>query len=195
MNITDVKAPSEIPDDIIRAIFQKQLELIEKYHVIEKKNGFPVFEFPVNLHDKHAQAKLKDFAWRMTEEFTESTDAHSFEHKLEEVIDALHFFVELNILCGHYPEVKWERSEYLMGHDYHTYRVIERVGCAMNCLKNKPWKQSNMLTDTEKFHRHLEEAWHDFFLLFDSYNISIEDVYVLYFKKATVNTFRQRSNY
>ncbi len=197
MNVTDVETPKEIPVDIIGAIFARQKELIEKYHVIEEKNGFNILNgYPLDINDKHAQARLKDFAWRITEEFTESTDAHEFEHRLEEIIDALHFFVELNILAGHYPDIKMSEVNYnIMGKDYQTYRVIERIGCAMNCLKNKPWKQSQMLTDNKKFYYHLEQAWIEFYRLFFSYNLSLEDVYVIYFKKSEVNKFRQRSKY
>jgi len=197
MNITDVETPEEIPVDIIQEIFARQRELIEKYHVIEENNGFNTFSgYPLNLNHKLHQARLKDFAWRMTEEFTEATDTNDPEHKLEEVIDALHFFVELNILAGHYPTTRWtdvyvdNLSQY-----YKIYPVIERVGCAMNCLKNKPWKQSHMLTDEKKFHMHLEESWVFFFLLLKSFHLTLEDVYIVYFKKSEVNKFRQRSKY
>jgi hypothetical protein len=195
MNITDVEIPEEIPGDIIRAIFDRQKELIEKYDVIEKNNGFLVLPYPVDLQDKHAQSKLKDFAWRITEEFAESTGAHSDEHRLEELIDALHFFVELNILSGYYPSISYDDVYLLDTDEPHPYLVIESIGMAMNCLKNKPWKQTHMLTDVKKYYLHLYNAWCEFFRLLKSEGLTEEDLYILYYKKATVNKFRQRSKY
>lgn len=203
MNINDVEEQSteEVPSDLIGAIFSRQASLMEKYHQIEKDNGFhyngPI---PVNLHDKFGQAKLKDFAWRMTEEFTEATDSlllnDGQDHYLEELIDGLHFLVELFILAGYKPEGSmedWFNAD--LGPSVQPYQVIERVGCAMNCLKNKPWKVTQMLTDIPRFYAELEQAWIMFIGLMKTENVDPIGVYQLYFRKSTVNQFRQRSKY
>lgn len=195
MNINDVENPDEIPEDVTKAIFDRQRELMEKYHHIEDRNGLlQTPDNPVDLHCRFGQARLKDFAWRMTEEFTEATDAHSDrEHYLEELIDGLHFLVEMMIIADVYPQKAM--SEYPPNLDADPYAVIERVGCACNCLKNKPWKQSHMLTDLEKFRGHMEEAWATFVAMMDNEHLDAADVYNLYFRKASVNSFRQRSQY
>lgn len=93
----------------LQSIFSLQASLIEKYHPIEVQNGLSLTcESPVNLNDKFGQAKLRDFAWRMTEELTEAS--WSLEKKLGwtdfcvELIDSLHFLVELCIHAGIKPQ-------------------------------------------------------------------------------------------
>lgn len=203
MNIMDVESPTEYPNDIREAIYARQLELMHKYHGIEEKNGLLICgDIPVNLHDKMGQARLKDMAWRMTEELTEATIAlvedGDREHFVEELIDAFHFFVELSILCDFIPE-DHPQDFYLKSPGQTTngriYAVIEAVGGAMNCLKNKPWKQTNMLTDIKKYYRYMDTAWWRFMEMFAYYDLDWKGVYDLYFRKSEVNKFRQRSNY
>ena len=87
-------------------IFKKQESLMFQYHKIEENNGLlQTTDHPVDINDRHGQARLKDFAWRVTEELGEATDAlviHSenVTHYHEELIDALHFYVELMIISG-----------------------------------------------------------------------------------------------
>ena len=194
MNIEDVAAPAERPEDLIGAIFDRQFELMKKYHGIEEANGMlQTPDMPVDLHCRFGQARLKDFAWRMTEEFTEATESRDHkEHYLEELIDGLHFMVELMILADHRAE-SWDPEPFAANAT--PYAVIESVGCAMNCLKNKPWKQSQMLTDVGKFHGHLDAAWRRFAGLMQMSGLTLGDVYDLYFRKSEVNQFRQRSKY
>ena len=76
-----------------------------------------------------------------------------------------------------------------------TWRVVEELGEAMNCLKNKPWKQTAMLTDTDHFYEELADALHFFVELLILVGMGPEEVYDLYFRKSEVNLFRQRSKY
>lgn len=216
MNITDFTSPNEYPQGgYLAAIFERQASLMEKYHAIEERNGLlQTGDCPVNIHDAKGQARLKDFAWRITEEITEATEARDvldhFEHYLEEMIDALHFLVEQQILAGitagsYCPEgLKTDLLDYLMfeGNNYVTsltpiteYHIIERVGLAMNCLKNKPWKQSQMMTDEEKFYGYMRESLLALLAVLVRAGLTAQDVYDLYFRKNEVNKFRQRSNY
>lgn len=205
MNIQDVAKVEEYPEDLIGAIFSRQRELMEKYHGIEARNGLlQSKDVPVDPHCRFGQARIKDMAWRMTEEFTEATDAkHDREHYLEELIDGLHFLVELMILGDYQPEGSLQgwfenfQNEAVLQEAGPTtpYHVIERIGCACNTLKNKPWKSSHMLTDVAKFRRHLMEAWAAFVRLMIAEGLTPEAVYDLYFRKSSVNAFRIRSNY
>ena len=196
MNINDVEETEEIPEDIQAAIFQRQYSKMEKYHEIEKKNGLLQTEdCPVNLDDRFGQARLKDFAWRMTEEFTEATECMHTDntHFIEELVDGLHFLVELMILAGFYPTGDMKPRSVMTS--ITVYHVIEPVGKAMNCLKNKPWKQTHMATDKEKFYGYLQEAWSNMIFLFEAWAIKPPKLYQLYYRKSEVNKFRQRSNY
>ena len=106
MNITHA-VKEEVAGDKLIAIFNRQMELMNKYHDIEKRSGLLQTEScPVNINDKKGQARIKDFAWRITEEVGEALDAHvadDFEHTVEELIDGLHFLTELTILSGNTP--------------------------------------------------------------------------------------------
>ena len=216
MNINDFKAPSEYPQNgYLEAIFERQAELMVKYHPIEERNGLlQTPDCPVNIHDSKGQARLKDFAWRITEEITEATEARDvldhYEHYLEEMIDALHFMVEQQILAGLSPEsyrpegLKTDILVYLMGDGnlyvsglkpLTEYHIIEKVGLAMNCLKNKPWKQSQMMTDEDKFYGYMKESLLMLLAVLVRAGLTATEVYGLYFCKNEVNKFRQRSNY
>ena len=75
MNITHAKKETTNKESL-RAIFDRQKELMEKYHDIEFKSGLMQTEdCPVNLDDKRGQARIKDFSWRITEEVGEALDA------------------------------------------------------------------------------------------------------------------------
>ena len=138
MNITDVDKNENKVICRLQDVFNRQKELMEKYHDIEKKNGLLQTEqVPVDINSHMGQQRLKDFAWRVTEE----------------------------------------------------------IGEAMNCLKNKPWKQTQMLTDRPKFKKYIQEAYSRLLGIFFTAGYKMEDIYILYFKKNAVNQFRQRSKY
>lgn len=70
------------------------------------------------------------------------------------------------------------------------------IGDAMNKLKNKPWKQTHMVTDKDAFKGYLLNAWIGFFrVLHNVYDLSAKDIFTLYFKKSEVNKFRIQSKY
>lgn len=213
MNITHAVV-EEVHGDKLVAIFERQKELMNKYHDIEKRSGLLQTEdCPVNLNDKRGQARIKDFAWRVMEEVGEAIDARDdFEHHIEELIDGLHFLTELTILTGCTPEdIVWDNPN---GNDllltlynqnaYHDTEncvfemlvtdLVRDLGMMCNCLKNKPWKQTSMLTDVNEFLHKLRLVWADYFSIL-SLSLSPQAIVEIYFKKSQVNKFRQRSNY
>lgn len=212
----------------LTAIFKRQEELMVKYHEIEKKNGLLQTEdCPVSLHDKFGQARLKDFAWRVTEELGEALDAlekhksdgHDIDHCYEELADALHFLAEFSILAGIGPrkiraslelvdnwaviedtdhlEGIFELVEVIFDRDTHHWvaEFVMEMGMACNCFKNKPWKQTHMVTDEDEFLYHLAQAWLMFITICKSVDLGPEELTAFYFGKSEVNRFRQRSNY
>lgn len=208
MNINDFDGVKEYPDQLLADIFSKQLELAEKYHPIEHDNGFWVGDdIEVNIHDKMGQHRIKDFCWRVTEELMESLEAWDHgneEHCREEVADALHFMVELCLISGvRHEDLKFDTVYEVASSRPFTgdfakdcLSVVYYLGLAANCLKNKPWKQTQMLTDNLKFDTYIQTA---FWKLIDASTAAgiktPHEMYDLYFRKNKVNQFRQESKY
>lgn len=212
-----IPVPTHISDRLDK-IFDRQFELMEKYHEIEADRGFRTYEpGDMDLHNRFHQAKLKDMAWRVTEELTEATEATQVhqnipDHFFEEMADAYHFLVELTILSRLTPReivseagfdckledafdkvhLELKRTTDLRGE---VYNIIEALGMAMNCLKNKPWKQEEMLTDKIKYQKLIVLTHMYFFQALKYAGMGADDLYIMYFKKSEVNKFRQRSNY
>jgi dUTPase. len=223
MNVTHV-SDDEVPvptptSDRLCLMFTRQTELMKKYHDIEERNGFPVHK-GLGIDDRFLQHRIKDFAWRVTEEITESTTASSDNpevqhiHELEEMMDAWHFMLELNLTAGIAPAdwyrlaieeiepkvipAEFDRFTFICDHldeGYGPYAIIEELGNACNCLKNKPWKTTHMMTDKPKFYRHLMKANLNLLDYCMNLGMTSEDIYRMYFMKSEVNKFRQRTNY
>lgn len=215
MNITHATTEL-VTGDRLKAIFDRQKELMSKYHHIEARSGLMQTEdCPVNLNDKKGQARIKDFSWRVTEEVGEALDAllHE-EHYQEELIDGLHFLTELTILTGRdyntisdFEPVN-EETDYMQliyndgegmaigkGLERLVTDFVKELGMMCNCLKNKPWKQSQMLTDTEAFYKRLEQVWITYLAILVTSDMSPDDIVNVYLKKSNVNKFRIRSLY
>lgn len=75
------------------------------------------------------------------------------------------------------------------------WRISYHLNIARNFLKNKPWKQTQMLADIPRFQNQIMEAWLAFMKMIDYIGIDQDAFYTLYFKKNRVNKFRQESNY
>lgn len=224
VNVNDFS--SELPNgDYLEAIFVRQNELIHKYHQLEENNvghklPFADREHPFDLNDPASQLRLKDFAWRVTEEIAEATECQAAEdqtHFLEELIDALHFLAEMTIYCGITPDhiinrvIAWDslairngdrlkdcfsmRSPECFSLRELAWGVVESIGKAMNQLKNKPWKNTHMLTDKERFKNLMLEAWICFIWLLQEADLDAEKTIIFYLNKNAVNQFRIRSNY
>ena len=136
MNDFNNEAPKD--QDLLKMIFARQTQLMEKYHAIESKNlGYETPEGVLDLHDGKHQQRLKDFAWRITEE----------------------------------------------------------IGEAMNTLKNKPWKQTHMITDEVHYREELVDAVHFMVELLIHSGFTAESLAAMYMDKNDVNQFRIRSQY
>lgn len=210
MNITHAKK-EKTNKESLRAIFDRQKELMEKYHDIEFKSGLMQTEdCPVNLDDKKGQARIKDFSWRITEEVGEALDAITNEsgesallHFHEELVDGLHFLTEMTILTGYdLPEYTTLKDLIEEGSYRDCYTLNDLVsdhvcylGMMCNCLKNKPWKQTMMKTNKENFYKHLKLVWSNYIAILTSQDLTEEEITDLYLKKSQVNQFRVRSNY
>ncbi len=213
MNVDDITS-DEIPtigpeDDLFELIFRRQHALAQRYMEIEARNGMlQTRDFPVNIDDRMGQARLKDFFWRVTEELTEAVDAarghaHIPNHTIEELADALHFLVEAHLLAG----IQWHdfgdnALDWHMGSvetpaslEAAVYACIHEIGCASNCLKQRPWKQTHQLVDRERFRASLQASMVHLLAAFKYCLLGPEEVFKIYWRKSAVNEFRMRSNY
>ncbi len=218
MNVQDTKAPS-VEGDRLEAIFQRQAELMHKYVEIERESGVGKALLPprFDLDDPRCQYVLKDFAWRVTEELAEACDALTDPlHFQEEVADGLHFLVELALIAGLFPEdvapkpLVGDRLSAMaeglqVDHSSPASRptevflasflVVKSLGLAMNCLKNKPWKQSHVETDAKKFRAQILATFWHYVALACACGLGADGLFDLYFRKAAVNSFRQDTKY
>ena len=224
VNINDFKSEESRVGCKLTEMFDRQSKLMVKYGPIEKSNGLVHMNAPVNIDDRLAQQRMKDFAWRFTEEMTEATQAlmlhpEIMDHFKEELSDATHFLIELMILADvKVQDIVENMKDYdkydgdamdLIQHQFglttqpleldrvmnRQYKVVLELGIAMNFLKNKPWKQSHMLTDSARFRNQLETTFFEFILMMFSFGIGSDEIYDLYTRKNKVNQFRQESKY
>lgn len=216
MNVNDIKS-EEVPQDIWKAIFEKQLQLAHKYTDIEEM-GDLLETTDSNVDTQKGQIWIKDFSWRVTEELTEADEAlkemnkivhvteedeqkevELLQHYQEELIDGLHFLTELSIIAGFDEMLVYTSSKFnevFVDFPAESYDVIYHLGLMCNCLKNKKWKQSQMLTDRPKFINYLMMVWASMISLLESAGLdSNEKIYDIYTRKNGVNNFRIRSKY
>lgn len=190
--------------EILESIFDKQRMLMEKYAVIEHNliGSDNELEIPVDLDNRVAQARLRQVAWWVVEELGEAlSDIGNKEKFQEELIDALHFLTELAILSGLEPqEITDKMSDdfcRLAEEDYVSIlKVIHLLSRSMNCLKNKPWKQTPKKTNVKLYKIELRSCFIGFInLLLIDVDMSPQEIYDAYLGKNKENQRRQNENY
>mgnify|MGYP001168682133 FL=1 len=210
-------------NDKLEQIFNEQRSHMEKYAEIERNNGLlQTPDIPVDLQDRFGQARLKDFAWRISEEMGEALDEIENDGPLEdyheEMSDVLHFLAEFTILAGLEPkdlitiessegylEALYAQSEqniHLLGGRpgysqiaYQTGVFLQKLAMACNLLKNKPWKQSVRETDPEQFRLRLITVWEAYIAVCRVINVGPDKLHQLYFRKSEINKIRQQTGY
>ena len=75
------------------------------------------------------------------------------------------------------------------------YRVVTELVEASECLRNKPWKQSEVLVDQDHLFEELSDATHFLIELCICLGITSEKFFENYFRKMMVNEWRQRTRY
>lgn len=86
-------------------------------------------------------------------------------------------------------------------HDYYRlfkamlWDVTYHLNIARNFLKNKPWKQSQMMTNEELYQEELVKSFIAMMGAFYEMGIDDTNLYYIYFKKNLTNRFRQKSLY
>lgn len=75
------------------------------------------------------------------------------------------------------------------------YRIVTELVESSECLKSKPWKQTEVLTDVDHLHEELGDVVHFFIELCINVGIGPEELFEIYFKKHKVNSWRIQTNY
>lgn len=73
--------------------------------------------------------------------------------------------------------------------------ITYHLNIARNFLKNKPWKQSQMMSDETRYQEQVVLAFIKMMGFYGLIDITPENLYHIYFKKNRVNRFRIASNY
>lgn len=79
--------------------------------------------------------------------------------------------------------------------DKYLWRVTYLLSLSRNCLKNKPWKQTGVMTNETLYQSKVVEAFIVMMGYFNSLGCSSQDIFYLYCKKNLVNQFRIKSKY
>lgn len=194
--------------DRLTSIFHAQMKLLVQFHLIERNNGFRIQSMvPADLDDKHDQLRIKELAWRVTEEIAEAIqelDSGGPKYH-EEISDVIHFLVELMIVSGLTPE---SDPEFTLEQAYLKadrdppiertlvecwFNVVVQLGLSMNQLKNRPWKEKHRPTDRSLFYRHLQSAFYQLVFVCRESDVKTPDQFhQLYFRKNAINQQRQR---
>lgn len=187
-------------------MLQMQRDLIDEYVRIEK---FPKPVWDMRL--KKNQINAKGFIFRVIEELAEAFESFMMGDEINfytELADATHFILELGIVTGH--EMKQEDWWNIWGNEdlegarlNLTSEVIQRwfwnvtfqLGLVSNAMRNKQWKQTEVLPDMEKFDSLMDEAYKVFFQGFKEIGVSEYQVHGWYWRKNKVNQFRIKSKY
>lgn len=201
----------DVPDKIWEDIVLRQTQLMEQYKVIEQWN----VTWPLDLNSKESQLLIKDMLARTVEELAEGFESFllgNMDNTFEELADALHFLTEAIVLSGikfgeWYDPIKvnvtpntsiGELVSSINRNDTvatHLWDVTYECNIARNALRNKPWKQTQMLYNKVEFENHMTNAVASLFRVFNLFGFTPETVWREYVKKNKVNLFRINSRY
>jgi len=181
-----------------------QSNLLTKYAEIE---GFD--KGPWDMRLKENQIEAKGFMFRVIEELGESFESfkkEDFTNFWTELADATHFLLELGLVTG----VRMEQSawdEIWQGLEespvvLHETVLIDwfwdasyKLSLVSNALRNKTWKQTEVLPDLHRFETLMAMAYRTFFMGFRRIGASEKLIFEWYWRKNQVNLFRIRSKY
>lgn len=76
-----------------------------------------------------------------------------------------------------------------------AWEVAAHISIARNFLKNKPWKQTGVMTDERRYQEEIVLGFIKYMGYLKYCGFTAQSIYVLFFKKHMVNVFRQKSQY
>lgn len=217
----------------LQNVHSRQLELMTKYYTIENSMGLLVskasralrcsrdstIDEPIN------QEHIRLIVWRGIEELAEADrESKGSDEFRVELIDAFHFFTELNVFLGvNYVspttddgfceymenpniEIDWKEKRYWYlprdtnddnrGRSFRhaVGEIAVAYAAATYELKNKPWKQTLVKTDIDRLYLCVAIAYEKFLCLLTEW-MTYEELMELYFNKSEINKNRQDTGY
>lgn len=200
------------------------MELIEKIGPVEEVNSTSLSALqivkmyqentltpPEILALRSVQLRIKESAWRLTEELAEVIEANQFkkeENIREEMVDCLHFLIELSIISYFDSPTPTEETPCWLDKVFEEMsiaaagteggslaEVIMRLGMSMNLLKNRPWKKTETPVYIIEYHGRLATLWQAFIVMCITVGFTSQTLYEGYFAKHQVNLDRQNNGY
>ena len=76
-----------------------------------------------------------------------------------------------------------------------AWEITYHLSVARNYLKNKPWKQTGVMTDERRYQEEIVIGFIEYMGYLKYCGFTAESIHVLFFKKHMVNKLRQKSQY
>lgn len=203
VNVNSFNAEAK-PDNILREIFNKQKELMDKYWTK------PVWDEIDTL--KGAQ-EIRKYSKYTCEELAEAYEAKANrDHMEEELIDALHFLVEklqiANLTFDKILTYSWQKEENIWRNvkscaedwwmeeiEFYFWKAAYWTNIPDNRLRNKEWKNEQIATNREQFYTECSKGFFAFLIALRNLGLNEDKLRDLYSRKNQVNHFRINSNY
>lgn len=203
VNVNSFNAEAK-PDNILREIFNKQKELMDKYWTK------PVWDEIDTL--KGAQ-EIRKYSKYTCEELAEAYEAKANrDHMEEELIDALHFLVEklqiANLTFDKILTYSWQKEENIWKNvkscaedrwmeeiEFYFWKAAYWTNIPDNRLRNKEWKNEQIATNREQFYTECSNGFFAFLIALRNLGLNEDKLRDLYSRKNQVNHFRINSNY
>jgi len=204
-DLMNIEIPEVAPTHGLTMITALQRELLFHYVQIEK---FPEPVWDMRL--KNNQIEAKGFIFRVIEELAEAyeswlkEDEHNF---WTELADSTHFLIELGIVTGAEMDLEkynniWkavpQKFEILISGlllENWFWDITYKLGLVSNAMRNKQWKQTQVLPDMQEFNALMQDAYTTFFMGFVRIGCSEQWMFDWYYRKNQVNQFRIKSKY
>lgn len=205
MNIDEVQFNKNayLGEDRLEVMYSTQNELRDSY-------GINLLDLDLPTDQQIA----REFAWNVVEEMGEVLEVYhgtkDRSHILDELADSLSFYMELFQMCGFsYADLKpdvldsvgdslqdlyWVSKAESEITSIHS-KFVEKLSLAINHLKNRKWRKTNLKTNEFTFKKALHETLPHFISFAVKLDISSDDLFEAYMRKAEVNRFRIRSKY
>lgn len=204
-------------NDLFEQVFDHQMELMRKFHAIEKINLPSTFTPTIlgMIYDDEdfqlfeGQRRLRELIGRIFEEVVEVQLAPKIERS-EEIADVFHFLIEFWITVRLTPDQFLTRDPLMnpLEWTFHNisaqtkfdgdswpqwHSLLLQLGLLQNLLKNRPWKQTPRMLDVLEF-RNRCLALMDFFVIAaHASGETAEKLFDSYLKKKKVNDERIQS--
>lgn len=103
--------------------------------------------------------------------------------------------LDVDHVNSYIPAFRFSNKDFHRYEDHMLWRVAYHINISRNFLKNKPWKQSQELTDITRYSEQLALGLIRYLGYLYTMGFTPDTLYTLCFKKNRVNYFRQNSGY